>query len=108
MTTMRAVTMILRRPDRKILMHLRDSGQGVSIPFPNMWNFPGGVVEDGETPLATGIREMAEEFEIVLDPSACCELYVFSHDHALNDYVFLCAVRLMSPPFSMKAPLLHG
>jgi 8-oxo-dGTP diphosphatase len=59
-------TVVLRRPDGTILMQLRDDGRGTSIPYPNMWNFPGGAVEPDEEPFDAAIREIAEEFEINL------------------------------------------
>ena len=61
-----AATVLLRRLDGKILMQLRDDGCGEEIPFPNMWNFPGGLVESSETPLEAAIREIKEEFERLL------------------------------------------
>ena len=50
-------------------MQLRDGGRGVPIPFPNMWNFPGGAVEPHETPIEGAMREIAEEFEIQINPN---------------------------------------
>jgi 8-oxo-dGTP diphosphatase len=79
-------------------MQLRDAGQGKPIPYPNTWNFPGGRVEQGETPLAAGIREIAEEFEILLDASACRKVWMYTHDHAEVDHVFLCAVPANATP----------
>jgi 8-oxo-dGTP diphosphatase len=87
-----AATVLLRRPDGRILMQLRDDGRGVSIPFPNMWNFPGGVAEPHETPLDCAIREMAEEFKIQIDQNICYEIWRYSHQHAAIDHIFLCAV----------------
>jgi 8-oxo-dGTP diphosphatase len=91
--THRAATMIVRRPDGTILMQLRDDGRGRPIPYPNMWNFPGGIVERGESPLQAGIREIAEEFEIQLDQRECSELFVYAHDDAESNHVFLCTIR---------------
>lgn len=31
------------------------------VHFPGLWNFPGGMIEPGETPRAGAIREAAEE-----------------------------------------------
>jgi 8-oxo-dGTP pyrophosphatase MutT (NUDIX family) len=87
-----AATVLLRRPDGKILMQLRDDGGGRSIPFPNMWNFPGGLVEQSETPLEAAVREIREEFELEIEPAACQEIWRYTHDHARDDHVFLCEV----------------
>ena len=73
-------------------MQLRDDGGGTKIPFPNMWNFPGGAVEPDEMPIDAAIREIAEEFEIDLDPSDCKEIWKYTHDHAASDHIFLCKV----------------
>jgi 8-oxo-dGTP pyrophosphatase MutT (NUDIX family) len=82
-------------------MQLRDDGDGTPIPCPNMWNFPGGVVEPYEMPIEAAIREMAEEFEIRLDPSDFKEIWRYTHDHAASDHIFLCKV----PADTM--PVLH-
>ena len=87
-----AATVLLRRRDGKMLMQLRDDGRGKVIPYPNMWNFPGGYIEGGETPLEAAIRETREEFEISIDPSTCRQIWSFTHDHVADDYVFLCPV----------------
>jgi 8-oxo-dGTP pyrophosphatase MutT (NUDIX family) len=82
-------------------MQLRDNGGGAAIPYPNMWNFPGGTVDPGEEPLAAAIREIAEEFEVHLEPSNCREVWRYTHDHAAIDHIFLCKV-----PADTK-PVLH-
>jgi 8-oxo-dGTP diphosphatase len=84
-------------------MQLRDDGDGTSIPFPNMWNFPGGAVEPYEMPIEAAIREIAEEFEISLDPSDCKEIWKYTHDHAASDHIFFCKV-----PADTKAVLHEG
>jgi 8-oxo-dGTP diphosphatase len=94
-------TVILQRPDGTVLMQLRDDGGGFSILCPNMWNFPGGAVEPNERPLEAAIREIAEEFEIDLDPSNCTEIWRYSHEHAAIDHIFLC------PTPADTTPVLH-
>lgn len=48
-----------------VLLFLRDNNP--SIPFPNMWDVPGGHVEDNETPDQCIVREMKEEMGMNLD-----------------------------------------
>jgi 8-oxo-dGTP diphosphatase len=49
----------------QILLFLRDDIP--QIPFPNMWDVPGGHVEDHETPEECIYREMKEEMDLDLD-----------------------------------------
>jgi 8-oxo-dGTP diphosphatase len=93
-----SATVLLRRPDGRLLMQLRDDGAGKAIPYPNVWNFPGGHVEPNETPLEAAIREIAEEFEIVLDPGNCVEVWKYEHAHAAVDHIFLCRVSAETTP----------
>jgi 8-oxo-dGTP diphosphatase len=53
--------------DGKLLVYLRDDF--AHIPFPNMWDFPGGVREGDETAEQCVLRELEEEFGIKLDES---------------------------------------
>jgi 8-oxo-dGTP diphosphatase len=50
---------------RRVLLFLRD--QKTSIPYPNMWDIPGGHVEEGETPLECIVREIKEEMDLDLE-----------------------------------------
>jgi 8-oxo-dGTP diphosphatase len=52
----------------KLIMHLRDNKPGLFNA--NMWDFPGGGRENDETPQACAIREVYEEFRIVLTPES--------------------------------------
>jgi 8-oxo-dGTP pyrophosphatase MutT (NUDIX family) len=96
-------TVLLQRPDGSFLMQLRDDGRGTAIPFPNMWNFPGGAAAPQEAPLEAAIREVAEEFEIILDPNECKEIWKYAHDHAASDHIFFCKV-----PADVKVILREG
>jgi len=53
--------------DGKLLVYLRDNF--AHIPFPGMWDFPGGGRDGDETPEECVLRELQEEFGIVLDES---------------------------------------
>ena len=49
---------------KQVLLFLRDNK--LDIPFPNMWDVPGGHVEGNETPAQCIVREMKEEMDIDL------------------------------------------
>lgn len=48
-----------------LLTYLRDEMPG--LPFPAMWDLPGGGAERGESPRACALRETFEEFGLTLD-----------------------------------------
>jgi 8-oxo-dGTP diphosphatase len=48
--------------DYHVLIYQRDDKPG--IPWPGLWDLPGGGREDDETPLACAVRESQEEFGI--------------------------------------------
>ncbi|MEO0903299.1 MAG: NUDIX hydrolase [Pseudomonadota bacterium] len=52
----------------QIISILRDDL--VHIPYPNLWDLPGGGREPGETPFETVARELHEELGLVLPPAA--------------------------------------
>ncbi len=57
---------------KQILLFLRDDIPG--LPYRNMWDVPGGHVEENETPEECIIREMKEEMDINLkDFQLFCE-----------------------------------
>ncbi len=47
-----------------LLVYLRDDKP--DIPHPGTWDLPGGEREPGEAPLTTGLRELHEEFGLML------------------------------------------
>jgi 8-oxo-dGTP diphosphatase len=57
---------------KQVLLFLRDDKP--DLPYPNMWDVPGGHVEPDETPEECIVREMKEEMDINLkDFSLLCE-----------------------------------
>ena len=50
---------------RQILLFLRDNKP--DLPYPNMWDVPGGHVEANESPEKCIIREMKEEMDLDID-----------------------------------------
>lgn len=51
----------------KLLTYLRDDTS--AIPWPGLWDLPGGGREGDETPLQCVLRETEEEFGLILDPA---------------------------------------
>ncbi|MBN1928712.1 MAG: NUDIX hydrolase [Chlorobiaceae bacterium] len=80
----RAGTSIIFKNHRnQILLFLRDDKP--EIPYPNLWDLPGGHVEADETPEACIVREMLEEIET--DVSACRRHSVYGFDDRI-EYLF--------------------
>lgn len=52
--------------DRRLVAYRRDVKP--TIPWPGLWDLPGGGREGDETPDACALREVREEFGIVLTP----------------------------------------
>ena len=61
----KGTSIIFINDKRQILLLLRDDI--TSIPYPNMWDVPGGHVEKNETPEECIVREMKEEMNLTLD-----------------------------------------
>lgn len=57
--------------DGMLLAYQRDNKP--DIPWPNLWDLPGGGREGDETPEDCAVRETLEEFGIILDPA--CIIY---------------------------------
>jgi 8-oxo-dGTP diphosphatase len=60
----RGCSIIFVNDKKQVLLFLRDDK--MDIPFPNMWDVPGGHVEDNETPDQCIVREMDEEMGLAL------------------------------------------
>jgi 8-oxo-dGTP diphosphatase len=61
----KGTSIIFVNDQKQVLLLLRDDKPG--IPYPNMWDVPGGHVDDGETPEQCIVREMKEEMELNLE-----------------------------------------
>lgn len=53
-----SVVVILSRPDGAVLV--------VKAHYKAYWSFPGGLIDDGETPLQAGVREVREEVGVAI------------------------------------------
>ena len=75
---------LLLNRNNEVLLLLRDDK--VDIPFPNMWDIPGGKVEDNETPIETIRREMMEEMSI--KDLGEIQLFKIITSENITDYIF--------------------
>jgi 8-oxo-dGTP diphosphatase len=69
--------------DRRLLIAQRPEGKSMA----GLWEFPGGKVEEGETPEATLVRELKEELGIETK-EACLAPLTFA-SHAYEDFHLL-------------------
>ncbi|MBU1172649.1 MAG: NUDIX hydrolase [Proteobacteria bacterium] len=68
----------------QLLLFLRDDIPG--LPYANMWDIPGGHVDEGEMPQACIEREMKEEIGVDLNDFTLFHVYEFNDR---TEYVFL-------------------
>lgn len=69
---------ILIRPDGQFLLGSRPEGK----PYAGWWEFPGGKLEQGETPLAALSRELHEEMGITVRAAQPWLVQCFTYPHA--------------------------
>jgi len=81
---MKVVTAAILEKDGRILIAQRKADDHQA----GKWEFPGGTLEDGETPQACLQREMQEEFGIGIAVSRYFGESVYEYDHG--------AIRLMA------------
>ena len=77
--------------DDRVLLAQRPEGKAMA----GLWEFPGGKVQDGETPEAALIRELEEELGI--DTHESCLAPIGFASHAYDDFhllmpLFVCRV----------------
>lgn len=74
--------------DGQLLVYLRDDF--AHIPFPNMWDFPGGLREGDETAEQCVLRELEEEFGIKLEESRLIYKKIgVNYNNTGNSYFFV-------------------
>jgi 8-oxo-dGTP diphosphatase len=64
-------------PDGRVLLAQRPEGK----PMAGLWEFPGGKVEQEETPEQTLVRELMEELGIVVNVACLAPLTFASHSY---------------------------
>jgi 8-oxo-dGTP diphosphatase len=64
-------------PDGRVLIAQRPEGK----PMAGLWEFPGGKIENGETPEDTIIRELAEELGVTVTKPCLAPLTFASHNY---------------------------
>ena len=63
--------------DKRVLIAQRPAGK----PMAGLWEFPGGKIEEGETPEDTVIREMLEELSVKVTKPCLAPLSFTSHNY---------------------------
>jgi len=63
--------------DRRVLIAQRPEGKAMA----GLWEFPGGKLEEGETPEAALIRELEEELGVVTKTACIAPLSFVSHSY---------------------------
>ena len=89
---------ILLNSNNQVLLLLRDDK--VDIPFPNMWDIPGGKVEDNETAIETIRREMMEEMSI--KDLGEIQLFKIITSEKNTDYIFWKRLDLNTSEIDLK------
>lgn len=98
MDSMNGAGIILLNSNNQVLLLLRDDK--VDIPFPNMWDIPGGKIEIGETPENAIRREMTEELGI--DNLGEINLFKIFTTENLTDFVFWKRMDLKPSEIDLK------
>lgn len=75
MRQVHVVAAALLDAENRVLVAQRPAGKSLA----GLWEFPGGKIEDGETPEAALVRELAEELGITVAESGLTPLTFVSH-----------------------------
>lgn len=88
MKTIRVVAAVIREGD-KIFATARGYGE-----FKGMWEFPGGKIEEGETPKQALVREIKEELETEIEVGEWIDTVEYDYPafHLSMDCFWACVV----------------
>lgn len=95
---MKGAGIIFLNSNNEVLLLLRDDT--VDIPFPNMWDIPGGKVEDNETPIEAIRREMMEEMSI--KDLGEIQLFKIITSENITDYIFWKRLDLITSEIDLQ------
>jgi 8-oxo-dGTP diphosphatase len=76
----------------RIVAYLRDEDAG--IPFPGLWDLPGGGCEGGEGPVACALREVEEEFGLALDEDRILSLERYDSTRPGGPDTYFCVAQV--------------
>ena len=74
--------------DGRVLLAKRPEGKSMA----NLWEFPGGKIESGETPETAIVRELSEELAIDTKSTCLAPLSFVSHEYETFHLVMLLYV----------------
>ena len=103
-TTLLVVAAALVDEHGKILLQKRPEGRTMA----GLWEFPGGKLEDGETPESALVRELAEELAIGVDTanlSPACFASASVGDRPLLLMLYICTA-WEGEPVAVESPQL--
>lgn len=101
-TTLLVVAAALMDESGRILLQKRPEGRSMA----GLWEFPGGKLEDDETPEAALVRELSEELDIEIDPvnlSPACFASAMIGDRPLLLLLYICRV-WRGDPVAVESP----
>ena len=76
-------------PQGRVLLAQRPAGKAMA----GLWEFPGGKIEEGETPEQALVRELAEELGVLVEGADLVHAATAAHDYEdfhLNMPLFIC------------------
>jgi 8-oxo-dGTP diphosphatase len=85
------VAAALIKENNRVFLCLRNPGDH----YGNLWEFPGGKIEDGETPAQAIVRELKEEVGVTAKAGRVVARF-FDEDPSLIIKVFLVRCRIIS------------
>lgn len=104
-TTLLVVAAALVDESGRILLQKRPEGRSMA----GLWEFPGGKLEDGETPEVALVRELSEELAITVDATnliPACFASASVGDRPLLLMLYICRV-WEGEPVAVESPELN-